>query len=143
MQHSRPRARRRPRILEFAHGWGRRDDTTANPKLSPPGRHRNAPAGVSLLLLVIVVVLTALGIVRVHASTRVLGLGAEITALTDEQAALLDKLRRLGAERAYLRHPDQIGEVARDRLGMLPMSPDVVQTIHLKEVSPMTPEEAP
>lgn len=122
--------------MEFAHGWGRRTDPAANPRMSAPGRHRHAPAGTSLLLVVAVAVFTALGIARVHASTRVLGIGAEITELTEEQARLLDKRRRLGAERAYLRHPDQIGEVARDRLGMIPMSPDVVQTIRLKETAP-------
>ncbi len=111
--------------------------------MSAPGRHRNAPAGMSLLLIVIVAVLTALGIARVHASTRVLGLGAEITQLTEEQARLLDERRRLGAERAYLRHPDQIREVARDRLGMIPMSPDVVQTIRLKETAPKMEEASP
>jgi cell division protein FtsL len=84
------------------------------------------------LLTVVVGVLAAIGIVRVHATTRVLELGAEITTLTAEQASLLDERRRLAAERAYLRHPDHIAEVARHRLQMIPMSPDLVQTIRLQ-----------
>jgi cell division protein FtsL len=84
------------------------------------------------LLTLIVGVLTAIGIARVHATTRVLELGAEITALTAEQANLLDERRRLAAERAYLRHPDHIDEVARNRLQMIPMSPDLVQKIRLQ-----------
>ena len=85
----------------------------------------------------IVVALTGIGIVRVHASTRVLALASEITDLTASQATLLDKRRRLSAERAYLRHPDQISEVAL-RLGMVPIAPDLVQTIRLKD----TPKES-
>ncbi|MBL4688193.1 MAG: septum formation initiator family protein [Nannocystaceae bacterium] len=133
--------RRQQALVEFAHGWGRRGDATEPVAMSAAGRHRRAPAGTSLLLLVIVGVFTALGIARVHASTRVLGFGAQITDLTEEQAELLDKRRRLGAERAYLRHPDQIREVARDRLGMIPMSPDVMQSIRLKEVAPAPGED--
>jgi cell division protein FtsL len=95
-----------------------------------------APAGTSLLLTLIIGVLTAIGIARVHATTRVLELGAEITELTSEQARLLDQRRRLAAERAYLRHPQTIGEVARNRLQMIPMSPDLVQTIRLAPKEP-------
>lgn len=137
------RPRRRPqRLVEFAHGWVRRTDPAAPDKRPPAGHHRRAPAGTSLLLLLIVSVFTGLGIVRVHATTRVLEIGAEITDLTERQARLLDKRRRLGAERAYLRHPDQIREVARDQIGMIPMSPDVVQTIRLKQAAPQAPGTA-
>jgi len=135
------RPRHRPqRLVEFAHGWIRRTDPAASIRRSAPGHYSRAPAGTSLLLLLIVGVFTGLGIVRVHASTRVLEMGSEITDLTDEQARLLDQHRRLGAERAYLRHPDQIGSVARDKIGMIPMSPDLVQVIRLKESSPKAKE---
>ena len=53
--------------------------------------------------------------------------------LTDEQSELLEKKRRLSAERAYLRHPEQIERVARDRLGMVPIAPELVQQIRLEE----------
>ena len=53
-----------------------------------------------------------------------------------QQAELLDIQRRLSAERAYLRHPDQIARYARDQLGMVPMTPELVQEIRLKEVPP-------
>lgn len=128
------RRRRRQRVETRPHGWQRSSDA---PVASPaPGlgasRRRATPAGTSLLLTLIVGVFTAIGIARVHATTRVLELGAEITELTAEQARLLDQRRRLAAERAYLRHPSHIDEVARNRLQMIPMSPDLVQTIRLQ-----------
>lgn len=137
-----PRRRRQQSPVDHAHGWKRRSDAAEAP-LPAAGRLRRAPAGTSLLLMMIVAVMTVIGIVRVHASTRVLEMGAEITDLTDEQSRLLDKRRRLGAERAYLRHPEQIGEVARNRLGMIPMSPDLVQTIRLKETTPAPEQDTP
>jgi len=94
------------------------------------------------LLLLVVGALTALGIVRVKASTEVLELGAEITELTVEQARLLDQKRRLEAERAYLRHPDHIQEVARDRLRMIPVAPVLVQTIRVVEDVPENEEDS-
>lgn len=119
------------------HGWQRSSDQTApSPESSSRDRHRAAPAGTSLLLTLIVGVLTAIAIVRVHATTRVLELGAEIAELTAEQARLLDERRRLAAERAYLRHPQYIDEVARNRLQMIPMAPDLVQTIRLQRQEP-------
>jgi|GEM_PF-1439485 len=131
-----PRKRKRQQPLSFAHGWSRRSDVRSKGSLPPAGHHRRAPAGTSLLLTLIVAVLAGIGIVRVHASTRVLEMGAEITTLTEEQAELLDIQRRLSAERAYLRHPDQIARYARDQLGMVPMTPELVQEIRLKEVPP-------
>ena len=126
--------RQGPIAMTFAHGWRRASDPGAKDREELAARRRRrAPAGTSLLLMLIVVVLAAIGIVRVHASTRVLQLGAEITDLTAEQTRLADERRRLAAERAYLRHPDQIGEAARDRLGMVPIAPDMVQTIRLQE----------
>ncbi|MCA9706336.1 MAG: septum formation initiator family protein [Myxococcales bacterium] len=142
--HESPRAsvrrRRRQKTEVRPHGWQRAADQPAPASGEDPWtRHRRAPAGTSLLLTFIVGALTAIGITRVHATTRVLELGAEITALTDEQARLLDERRRLAAERAYLRHPSYIDEVARNRLQMIPMSPDLVQTIRLLEPEEPTP----
>ena len=127
--------RRQKRADPPPHGWQRASDRTvptAGRNGSAADRRRATPAGTSLLLTLIVGVLTAIGISRVHATTRVLELGAEITELTAEQANLLDERRRLAAERAYLRHPDHIDEVARNRLQMIPMSPDLVQKIRLQ-----------
>lgn len=137
----RPSARRRDRPEPRAHGWGRAGEQGA--ALEPGGFDRRyAPAGTSFLLLLVVAALTALGIVRVSASTEVLQLGAEITDLTAEQAALLDEKRRLDAERAYLRHPDHIQEVARDRLRMIPIAPVLVQTIRVVEDDPEDEERS-
>jgi cell division protein FtsL len=131
------RRHRKQRVESQPHGWQRAGDRPAASSSSlGSGRRRVTPAGTSLLLTLIVGVLTAIGIARVHATTRVLELGAEITELTAEQANLLDERRRLAAERAYLRHPDHIAEVARRHLQMIPMSPDLVQTIRLQGTQP-------
>ncbi len=131
---------RQQRVESQPHGWQRAADQPAPEAAGlASGRRRSTPAGTSLLLTLIVGVLTAIGIARVHATTRVLELGAEITTLTAEQAALLDTRRRLAAERAYLRHPSHIDEVARHQLQMIPMSPDLVQTIRLHEQAPQEP----
>jgi hypothetical protein len=42
----------------------------------------------------------------------------------------------LEAERAYLRHPDQIADVAKTKLGLVPVAPELVQSIRLVEESP-------
>lgn len=131
------RRRRRQRVEAQPHGWQRSSDApAASSSHAGRGRRRATPAGTSLLLTLIVGVLTAIGIARVRATTRVLELGAEITELTSEQARLLDDRRRLAAERAYLRHPEHIDEVARNHLQMIPMSPDLVQTIRLQTPDP-------
>lgn len=130
------RSRRAQRVESQPHGWQRAADRpapAAGRSGSAADRRRATPAGTTLLLTLVVGVFTAIGIARVHATTRVLELGAEITELTAEQANLLDERRRLAAERAYLRHPDHIAEVAKHRLQMIPMSPDLVQTIRLHE----------
>lgn len=133
--------KRRDRPVVRPHGWGRAGEQGSD-ALSRGLRGRAAPAGTSLLLLLVVGALTALGIVRVQASTEVLELGAEITEMTAEQARLSDRKRRLEAERAYLRHPDHIEEVARDRLRMIPVAPVLVQTIRVVEDAPEAAEEA-
>jgi cell division protein FtsL len=142
------RSQRKPQAEPPPHGWQRASDRTiAAPSRngSSADRRRATPAGTSLLLTLIVGVLTAIGIARVRATTRVLELGGEITELTAEQANLLDERRRLAAERAYLRHPDHIDEVARNRLQMIPMSPDLVQTIRLQgaPAAASDPHDAP
>ncbi|MBX7080078.1 MAG: septum formation initiator family protein [Nannocystaceae bacterium] len=116
----------------WAHGWGRVGDIAGAVPL-PRLRRGSAPAGTSMLLGLLVLALCAAGIVRVRASARVLALGAEITELTDEQARLQEQKRRLLAERAYLRHPDQVAEIARGKLGMVPVEPSLVQQIRLVE----------
>lgn len=124
---------RQQRVESQPHGWKRESELPAAATAPAPSiSRRNTPAGTSLLLTLIVGVLTAIGIARVHATTRVLELGAEISSLTAEQGTLLDERRRLAAERAYLRHPSHIDEVARHQLQMIPMSPDLVQTIRLQ-----------
>ena len=124
--------RRRQQPIAHPHGYGR--DAESPAAVRELGlRRRVAPAGTTFLLSLIVGIVTAIGIARVQSTTQVLAMGAEISQLTAEQANLLDIKRRLAAERAYLRHPDHIEEVARDRLHMIPIAPDLVQEIRLVE----------
>ncbi|MBL8942269.1 MAG: septum formation initiator family protein [Myxococcales bacterium] len=134
-----PRAPNRSRlapVASWAHGWTRATERPDGSAFEGGLRRGVAPGGISLLLGIVVVAIAAAGIVRVHASARVLGLGAEITELTDEQSRLQEQKRRLLAERAYLRHPDQIGDAARSRFGMVAVVPDLVQPIRLVDAPP-------
>lgn len=120
---------------ERPHGWMRASDRPASAGDSAARRRSRRPTGTSLLLFLCVAVLGGMGIVRVHASTRVLAVGGEITQYTEDQHALLEQKRRLSAERAYLRHPDTVEDVARDRLGMVPIAPELVQKIRVQETA--------
>ncbi len=119
--------------VERPHGWMRASDRPSSAAEAEQRRRRRAPAGTSFLLFLCVAVLGGMGIVRVHASTRVLAVGGEITELTEVQHGLLEEKRRLSAERAYLRHPGTIADYARDRLGMVPIAPELVQKIRVQE----------
>lgn len=127
----RPRKTGKP--IEHPHGWRRAEDAPSPVAeiASPP--QEAVRRGTSLLLALVIAVLTAMGIARVRASTEILEIGAEITELTSEHARLLEQQRRLAAERAYLRHPERIQEFARDKLGMVPIAPELVQQIRLVE----------
>ena len=131
----RPRRRRKQQQpVEFPHGQKRRADLP--PGVSSVERVRDrmrAPAGTSFLLFMCVVVIGAMGIVRIQSTTEVLEAGGDITRLSEQQAALLEEKRRLSAERAYLRNPQQVQAVARDELGMVPVAPELVQKIRVKE----------
>jgi cell division protein FtsL len=119
--------------IERPHGWMRASDRPALGNEAEARRRSRQPTGTSLLLFLCVAVLGGMGIVRVHASTRVLAVGGEITGHTEEQHTLLEQKRRLSAERAYLRHPNTVEDVARDRLGMVPIAPELVQQIRVQE----------
>jgi cell division protein FtsL len=89
------------------------------------------PQGLALIALAALALATAIGIMRVRTRARVLELGAAITDLTDAHTRLLDDKRRLEAERAYLRHPDHVQEVALEHLDMEPAQPERIQRIKL------------
>jgi cell division protein FtsL len=146
--HARVRKSRQGRraLEQHEHGWARATDPVAAPlRSTAPKSGRRAPAGTSFLLAVAVCVMAAIGIVRVHASNEVLEIGARITELTQEQAHLLEEKRRLAAERAYLRHPEQIEDIARNKLGLVPITPELVQPIRLvsERSSVAAKEESP
>jgi cell division protein FtsL len=130
-----------------AHGWARATDPSAVPTQAyATVRGRRAPTGTSFLLATMVAIVSAIGIVRVHSSNEVLELGGRITELTQEQAFLAEEKRRLAAERAYLRHPEQIEDVARNKLGLVPITPELVQPIRMvseRPTPPMTEDPKP
>lgn len=126
--------RRKQKPATFPHGQKRSGDGTAGVSSVERVRDRmRAPAGTSFLLFLCVVVLVAMGIVRIKSTTAVLEAGGDITKLSEQQASLLEEKRRLSAERAYLRNPQQVQAVARDELGMVPVSPELVQKIRVRE----------
>ncbi|MDC0716950.1 cell division protein FtsL [Nannocystis bainbridge] len=115
----------------FEHGFQRADDGLPPP---PPRR----PTGLPLVLMLALGLMTAAGVVQVRTRARVLELGADIAELTAEHGRLLDEKRRLEAERAYLRHPDYIEDVAAGRMQMVPATPDRLQAIRLRDESNQT-----
>lgn len=131
----RPRRRKQqPQAVEFPHGHKRQADLPSGASSVERVRDRmRAPAGTSFLLFLCVVVTGAMGVVRIQSTTEVLEAGGEITRLSEQQAALLEEKRRLSAERAYLRNPQQVQSVARDELGMVPVAPELVQKIRVKD----------
>lgn len=130
----RPQRRRKQKTVSFPHGHKRQSDQPSAAGSVERVRDRmRAPAGTSFLLFLCVVVLVAMGIVRIQSTTAVLEAGGDITRLSEQQAMLLEEKRRLSAERAYLRNPQQVQSVARDELGMVPVAPELVQKIRVKE----------
>lgn len=127
--------RRRQRREGRPHGWSRSDDLGAR---SLPGRliRLRRPSGTPLLVFTVLAVLTFVGLARVHVRTQVLELGQEITELTEEQARLLNRKRRLQTERAYLRHPGRVREYASTELGMKAAPADRIQRIQLSAPPP-------
>lgn len=122
----------RPR--EHAHGWHRVGDRPDAPASTAAlVRTPHSRVWVSWVLALLVGAATVTGVERVRACNRVLQLGAEVTALTAEHAELQELKRRLQAERAYLRHPDRIQEVAKQQLGFVAVDPRRIQTIEIAE----------
>ncbi|MEM6289824.1 MAG: cell division protein FtsL [Myxococcota bacterium] len=128
------RSRRKQKTVEFFHGHKRSSDLPAGGSSVERARDRmRAPAGTSFLLFLCVAVMVAMAIVRIKSTTAVLEAGGDIAKLSEQQAMLLEEKRRLSAERAYLRNPTQVQSVARDELGMVPVAPELVQKIRVKE----------
>lgn len=116
------------------HGWARTSDASGRPApAAAPKRSARAATGMPLLLFTALVVMTFVGIARVKARVNVLDLADEISSLTLERDQLLDRKRRLEAERAYLRHPEHVRARATEDLGMIPATPERIQTIKLIE----------
>jgi cell division protein FtsL len=118
------------------HGWARKSDASGRPAAAAAPLRRERPAtGMPLLLFTALLIMTFVGIARVKARIGVLALADEIATLTKERDQLLDRKRRLEAERAYLRHPEHVRARATEELGMVPATPERIQTIQLIEES--------
>ena len=126
-----------------AHGWGRADDPDAGqlPRVSFLDRRR--ADGTPLLLFVVLAVLTGVGLARVDSRIEILDLANEITGLSEDQQRLLDRKRRLEAERAYLRRPVRVSAQAADHLNMIPTPAERIQRIELVPAPEPEPEPGP
>ena len=118
------------------HGWARSEDKRAA-EASEASRRSQARknGGLPLLLCVVLAILTFVGGARVKARLNVLELADEISVLTSERDELLDRKRRLEAERAYLRRPQRVRKRATEELGMVPATPARIQSIRLLDDS--------
>ena len=101
--------------------------TEAAPRIS----HPFMGAGATFTFVALIAIMTWVGLARVESQTRVLETGEEIKLLSDQRSQLLQRLRRLKTERAYLRRPERVKEQARSLLGMVPLDPSRRQRIKL------------
>jgi len=106
-------------------------DTAIGEEAPPKPVRGRRPQGLALLAFAALAMITAISVLRVRTRARVLELGASITDLTDEHTRLLDERRRLEAERAYLRHPDHVQEIAMGHLAMEPAQPERIRRIEV------------
>ena len=115
--------------------------TSPDPTGTPPPRvsHPFMGAGATFTFVALIGILTWVGLARVESQTRVLEIGEEIKILSDQRSQLLQRLRRLKTERAYLRRPERIKEQAHSMLGMVPLDPSRRQKIQLAPKGPARP----
>ena len=106
-------------------------DTAIGEEAPPRPVRGRRPQGIALLAFAALAMLTAISVLRVRTRARVLELGAAITDLTDDHTRLLDERRRLEAERAYLRHPDHVQEIATGHLAMEPAQPERIRRVEV------------
>ncbi len=123
-------------------------DTAIGEEAPPKPVRSHRPQGIALLAFAALAMLTAISVLRVRTRARVLELGAAITDMTDEHTRLLDERRRLEAERAYLRHPDHVQQIATQHLAMEPAQPERIQRIEMIAAKPkpapnLDPSQAP
>lgn len=79
----------------------------------------------------VILALVAIGLLAVSVYRAKLGANeaeGRILQLEAENASLREEVRVLRAEEAHLSRPERIGPIARDQLGMGPVSPDQVAT---------------
>ena len=84
-----------------------------------------------MLMYMALVLLTLAGIAEVRARAEILERGAQLGELSAEHARLQDEKRRLEAEQAFLRHPEQVARMAAERFHMVPADPERVRQIHV------------
>lgn len=90
------------------------------------------PVVVALVLLA--VLLTAIGVIRVTRQHEVLRLGFELSKRSEEVRKLRETKRQLELEHAVLSAPDRVRRLAT-QLGMTTVAPDRIRTITYPAVS--------
>lgn len=115
--------------------------TQFDPSSAPPPRasHQLMGAGTTFAFVALIAIMTWVGLARVESQTRVLEIGEEIKLFSDQRSQLLQRLRRLKTERAYLRQPERVKEQAHSLLGMVPLDPSRRQRIELNPKGHKTP----
>lgn len=104
-----------------------------------PLPQRGLRSGATMLIFLALGLLTVAGINEVRTRAEILERGAQLSQLSAEHAQLEDEKRRLEAERAFLRHPDHVAQVATERFQMLPAPPERVRQIHLHPAKTTAP----
>jgi len=89
---------------------------------------------VVVAMVLVAVLLTAIGIVRVSRQHEVLALGLQLSKESEHVRQLEEVRRRLELEHATLSAPDRIRKLATE-LGMTPVAPDRIRIIGPKKVA--------
>ncbi len=89
---------------------------------------------VVIALVVVAVLITSIGVIRVARRHEVLRLGYQLARKSEQVHQLREARRQLELELATLSSPDRIRGLAT-RLGMTPVAPDRIRVIRRREVA--------
>lgn len=99
---------------------------------------------VIVAMVMLALMVTAVGVIRVSRQHEVLRLGLELSKKSEDVRTLREARRNLELELATLTAPDRIRRLAT-QLGMTTVTPDKIRIIVAKPPSPPTPiaQQAP
>ncbi len=129
--HEARRRRTRPR-----HGHVRRSDRPGRTVAPPPPAPPRPPRALLPSVLVLFCVGLGLGWIHIETKTREIDVAARTARAMEIHTRHAERLRVLEAERAYLRRPDRIRDVAIGRLGLVPPPPEKVHEIVVRKAPP-------